>query len=411
MSANSKASQLLNWFGNFMNGVSNAARDVVANPIADIANVWLKTNPYIAAANLATKWKVNKAIDTVTSAAKWEQPSSLQKQPNDPTSIAQAAWEWLVRWVDAAASVLTLADLARQLPKAAQAGWKTILNKVKDAKSKSQQMKLAKEAREYINSYNNPSAASLMQKIDDEVPAYQQRYLAEQHNATAKKLANNPLVNSSAQELREMEKYTWLNRIPDGEMRTLKDATKYTEVHRWIDNVPDLVDPYRTFYAEENIKNAPYAGNVKWPMIPNNLRWRQWVWSVSPEVNEQIRRNAYRKWTTKSWETGEKFKQAMKNNKAKDIWFKDMSEATNTFIETKAPFNSVKEMLDYIITAKKPTKWIYPKSFVDRPDIMKFSGWDWSLANIADAQEKYNWYMNSYPNYLERIRNKNNRSL
>jgi hypothetical protein len=70
-------------------------------------------------------------------------------------------------------------------------------------------MKLAKEAREYINSYNNnPSAASLMQEIDDEVPAYQQRYLAEQHNATAKELSNNPLVNSSSQDLREMEKYT-----------------------------------------------------------------------------------------------------------------------------------------------------------------------------------------------------------
>lgn len=298
MPANSKASQLLNWFGNFMNGVSNAARDIVANPIADIANIWLKTNPYVAAANLATKWKVNKAIDTVTSAAKWEQSGSLQKQPNDPTSVAQAVWEWLTRWVDAAAAVVSLTDLARQLPKAAQKWWTKILNKVKDAKSKSDQIKLAKEAREYINSYNNsPSAASLMQRIDDEVPAYQQRYLAEQHNALAKKLEKNPLVNSSSQDLREMEKYTWLNRIPDGEMRTLRDATKYTEAHRWIDNVPDLVDPYRTFYAEENIKNAPYAGNVRWPMIPNNLRWRQWVWSVSPEVNEQIRKNAYRKWT------------------------------------------------------------------------------------------------------------------
>lgn len=177
MPANSKASQLLNWFGNFMNGVSNAARDVVANPLADMANIKLKTNPYVAAANLATKWKVNKAIDTVTSAAKWEQPNSLQKQPNDPTSIAQAAWEWLTRWIDLAASVLTLTDLARQLPKAAQAWWKTILNKVKDAKSKSDQMKLAKEARAYIDQYATDTT-----KLAEDVPSYQKRAVAAEAN-------------------------------------------------------------------------------------------------------------------------------------------------------------------------------------------------------------------------------------
>lgn len=298
MSANSKASQLLNWFGNFLSANANAARDLIVDPVVDL---WSYAAKWYARWWAMLLWKdpdkAAAAVDKVADVLKtgWGYNA---KQEVDPTSIAWAIGDWLIRWVDQAAAVLTLTEAAKQLPKAAQKWWTKILNKVKDAKSKSDQIKLAKEAREYINSYNNsPSAASLMQRIDDEVPAYQQRYLAEQHNALAKKLEKNPLVNSSSQDLREMEKYTWLNRIPDGEMRTLRDATKYTEAHRWIDNVPDLVDPYRTFYAEENIKNAPYAGNVRWPMIPNNLRWRQWVWSVSPEVNEQIRKNAYRKWT------------------------------------------------------------------------------------------------------------------
>ena len=194
---NSTASQILNWTANFLNWVSNAARDVVANPLADMANIWLKTNPYVAAANLATKWKVYNAIDTVTSAAKWEQPHALQKQPEDPTSLAYAAWEWLTRWVDAAVAVVSLADLAKQLPKAAQAWWKTILNKVKDAKSKSQQMKLAKEARDYVTKHIeiNDNLSKRMYNQSAEVPAYQQRAFAKENPGMARYKTNAAEVN------------------------------------------------------------------------------------------------------------------------------------------------------------------------------------------------------------------------
>ena len=61
MPANSKASQLLNWVENFMNGVSNAARDVLVNPAVDL---WA----------LAAKW-VNVGLDKLT----WQ---NLAKEAN-----------------------------------------------------------------------------------------------------------------------------------------------------------------------------------------------------------------------------------------------------------------------------------------------------------------------------------------
>lgn len=125
--------------------------------------------------NAISWWKINKAIDTVVSAAKWEQPHSLQKQPEDPTSLAYAAWEGLTRWVDQAAAVLTLTEAAKQLPKAAQKWWNKILNKVKDAKSKSDQIKLAKEAREYLNKAMDEN---LRPAVNSSAPSYQQRAVA-----------------------------------------------------------------------------------------------------------------------------------------------------------------------------------------------------------------------------------------
>lgn len=191
MAANSKASQLLNWVENFMNGVSNAARDVLVNPAVDLVNLWLKTNPVAAVSNVLDKWKTYKAIDKASSIAKWEAEWSLQRQPVDPTSTAYAMWEWITKWVDQAAAVLTLAEAAKQLPKAAQKGWNKILNKVKDAKSKSDQMKLAKEAREYIDQHATDTV-----KLAEDVPSYQKRAVAAEANSL--KSATEPKMEKFA---------------------------------------------------------------------------------------------------------------------------------------------------------------------------------------------------------------------
>ena len=172
---NSTASQILNWTANFLNWVSNAARDVVVNPFVDLwalaakwVNVWLDK---ITWQNLAKE--ANAKIDKAASEIKWEWNIWLKKQPEDPTSLAYAAWEWLTRWVDQAAAVISLAEAARQLPKVAQAGWNKILSKVSKAKTKNEQMKLAKEARDYIN-----QNAINTTDLAEDVPAYQRRAVA-----------------------------------------------------------------------------------------------------------------------------------------------------------------------------------------------------------------------------------------
>lgn len=182
---NSKASQILNWTANFLNGVANAGKDLIVNPVVDLwalAAKWVNIGlDKLTGENLAPEAnkKIDKAADQITWRADMDWLIKNTSNPVDPTSTAYALWEWLTRWVDQAAAVLTLTEAARQLPKAMQAWWKKILNKVKDAKSKSDQMKLAKEAREYLNKAMDED---LRPKVESAAPAYQQRAVAEHYN-------------------------------------------------------------------------------------------------------------------------------------------------------------------------------------------------------------------------------------
>lgn len=441
-------SQILNWAENFLSANANAARDLVVNPIVDL---WSFVAKWYARWAAGLLWKdpdkAAASVDKVADILKtWWGYNA--KQEVDPTSIAWAIGDWLIRWVDQAAAVLTLAEAAKQLPKVAQAGWNKILNKVSKAKTPAQQQSVAKEARDYITKHVeiNDDLSKRMYNQSAEVPAYQQRAYA----------AENPWMSKYKTEAAS----TKFAVTKDWDTTIWRPMTYYENSLKQRltpERASQLWVPYRkwTYWDRLKASNQRFLDEAPTPrsksIRANESKWANDLWMTA----EQLRAEANKYWGSTQWyyeqrkaldklgvnnfndyaktfglnwwtpnihevqeynrikNTWKAFtaQKAAANKAAKDIWFKDMSEATNTFIETKAPFNSVKEMLDYISTAKKPTKWIYPKSFVDRPDIMKFSGWDWSLANIADAQEKYNWYMNSYPSYLERIRNKNNRSL
>lgn len=425
---------------NFLNWVANWTKSVILDPIVDIwstAVKWIAGGTAALAGKDSTKIREN--IDKVASQMKWE-----MQQPKQADSIAYAIWEWLPVWVDNAAWAVGLWMLAKQLPKAAQSWFNKILNRVKDAKSKSDQIKLAKEAREYLNAYRDPERVAKEVSNRTEVPSYQQRKRAEFNNTF--------FANPSERWV--MEPYRWVKSTPEWQMKTISNITE-----EFKNNPSSNV---RSMIAESQIDpdayTAVYWPRSWWPMNTMNdatklapvsaattsdvnwIGWQQYrKWTYGDrlkntgkefaaqknaidkaakavdydnyaDANKVAKANWFKDWkdlikSETAWRNSKEWKEYIKQIEANDLWFKDMSEANNTFIETKAPFNSVKEMLDYISTAKKPTKWIYPKSFADRPDLMKFSGWDWSVANIADAQEKYNWYMNNYPSYLERIRN------
>lgn len=416
MAANSKMSQILNWAENFLSANANAARDLVVNPIVDL---WSYAAKWYARWWAMLLWKdpdkAAAAVDKVANILKtwW---GYNEKQEVDPTSIAWAIGDWLIRWVDQAAAVLTLTEAAKQLPKVAQAGWKKILNKVSKAKTPAQQKAVANEAREYVTKHIeiNDDLSKRMYNQSAEVPAYQQRAYAAANPGMSKyktEAASTKFAVTKDWDTTIWWPMTYYENNLKQKLTPDMASQLWVPYRKWTNGKLAAQEP--DIFAEALLKEQTAQAKDLWTTV-DKLKEVAYSNNMTTREYYDMIKKAWKEWWEKylkNGEIGEKFKQAMKNNKAKDIWFKDMSEATNTFIETKAPFNSVKEMLDYISTAKKPTKWIYPKSFADRPDIMKFSGWDWSLANIADAQEKYNWYMNSYPSYLERIRNKNNRSL
>lgn len=376
MPANSKASQLLNWFGNFMNGVSNAARDIVANPIADIANIWLKTNPYVAAANLATKWKVNKAIDTVTSAAKWEQSGSLQKQPEDPTSLAYAAWEGLTRWIDQAAAVISLAEAARQLPKAAQKGWNKILNKVKDAKTKKQQMALAKEAREYLNTYEDPEIVSRELSNRTEVPSYQQRRKAEFYNT----YFPEPSVRWV------MEPYRWVKATPAWQMKTISNITEEFK------NAPN--SNVKSMIAESQINPDAYRKvywpDSWWPMDTLNdaTKLSPVNSSTTSDVNWRFRQQ-YRKWTY--WDrlkaSNQKFLDAAPTPRSKAIRTDEVKRANDLWMtaeQLRAEAKKYWGSTQWYYEQRKALDELWVNNF---NDYAKTMGLNWWTPDIHEVQE------------------------
>lgn len=358
---NSTASQILNWTANFLNWVSNAARDVVVNPFVDLwalAAKWVNVGlDKLTWQNLAKE--ANEKIDKAASELKWEWNIWLKKQPVDPTSLAYAAWEWLTRWVDQAAAVISLAEAARQLPKVAQAGWKKILSKVSSAKTKNEQMKLAKEARDYIsqNAINTTNLA-------EDVPAYQRRAVANAENAW--RSATDPKV----------EKFTW-QYYKDQSMKTFDNLTsKMKETDNIVKDWPkDLRKTMREWEVLDQIQKQDSSYKYLDPMIEPNrtyvnlseeqasrlgVPYRKWtrpadtdifadallkeqtaqakdLWTTVDTLKElaysnnmttrdfynMIKKNWAKEWGKylKAWETGEKFKQAMKKNKAKEKAF------------------------------------------------------------------------------------------
>ena len=405
MAANSKASQLLNWVENFMNGVSNAARDVVVNPAVDLVNLWLKTNPVAAVTNVLDKWKTYKAIDKASSIAKWEAEWSLQRQPVDPTSTAYAVWEWLTKWVDQAAGALWLIEAAKFLPKAAQKWWKAILNKVNKANTPEKQKAVVNEARDYVTKHIeiNDNLSKRMYNQSAEVPAYQQRAYASENPGMARYKTNAAGTNFAVTK-------NW-------------DTTIWRPMTSYDNSLKQKLIPERA--------SKLWVSYRKWWSNPWYTKWMSDIWAESVhEANEMANKlwfksykDLYNNYLENGWSQSfaryyDNYQSPMVRyditglgnvkklrSAATNAWFERISDATDVFQKTKAPFNSVEEMINYINTAKKPTPGMYPVSYADNPELMKFSNW-----NVANATEKYNWYMNSYPSYLEWAR-KNRFSL
>lgn len=393
---NSTASQILNWTANFLNWVSNAARDVVVNPFVDLwalAAKWVNVGlDKITWQNLAKE--ANEKIDKAASEIKWEWNIWLKKQPEDPTSIAYAVWEWLTRWVDQAAAVISLAEAARQLPKVAQAGWKKILNKVSSAKTKNEQMKLAKEARDYIskNAINTTDLA-------EDVPAYQRRAVANAENAW--RSATDPKV----------EKFTW-QYYKDQSMKTFDNLTsKMKETDNVVKDWPkDLRKIMREWEVLDQIQKQDSSYKYLDPMIEPNrtyvnlseeqasrlgVPYRRWtkpaddifgdallkeqtaqakeLWTTVDTLKElaysnnmttkdfydMIKKNWAKEWEKylKAWETGKKFKQAMKNNKAKErAFYKQVEDDALAEAEAEAA-DALAEERAYKHEGVDPTIW------------------------------------------------------
>ena len=330
MAANSKMSQILNWAENFLSANANAARDLVVNPIVDL---WSYAAKWYARWWAMLLWKdpdkAAAAVDKVADILKtgWGYNA---KQEVDPTSIAWAVGDWLIRWVDQAVAVLTLTEAAKQLPKAAQKWRNKILNKVKDAKSKSQQMKLAKEAREYINSYAD-DAVEVDQKLRWEVPSYQQRRYAEFRNLNTKPLDNWV-----------MESYRWVKSEPAWAMKTLDNITNdfaktKDPISRWV-AVDEALNPdayrvwvyWRNSWIPRNVVNTldkPYPVNATTTSDANWLRWQQyrkWAsWKYSPQQARDI--SAYRS-KGSQWYTPSEIR-AMEKEMAEDVWSSAASKA------------------------------------------------------------------------------------
>lgn len=322
---NSTASQILNWTANFLNWVSNAARDVVVNPFVDLwalAAKWVNVGlDKITWQNLAKE--ANAKIDKAASEIKWEWNIWLKKQPEDPTSMAYAVWEWLTRWVDQAAAVLTLAEAAKQLPKVAQAGWKKILSKVSSAKTKNEQMKLAKEARDYINQ----NATNTIDLAED-VPAYQRRAVANAENAW--RSATDPKV----------EKFTW-QYYKDQSMKTFDNLTsKMKETDNVVKDWPkDLRKIMREWEVLDQIQKQDSSYKYLDPMIEPNrtyvnlseeqasklgVPYRKWrYWSHSPQEARDI--SAYSR-KGNQWYTPSEIR-AMEKDMAENVWSSAASKA------------------------------------------------------------------------------------
>lgn len=392
------------------------------------------------------------------------------KQEVDPTSTAWAVGDWLIRWVDQAAAVLTLAEAAKQLPKVAQKGWKTILNKVKDAKSKKQQQALAKEAREYLDKYTPNNTEWYSKYLESEAPSYQQRRVANASNQRWNYISQWWDIESL--NWKTMETYRSQYEPSNGEMRTFRNLTeKMDEANKYASKWDPANDTIKTtIKTPEEMANvlknnaifesriADWWGSYryvkdiarnqtkeplskywlnwkniyrKWWSNPWYTKWMSDIWAESvQEANEMANKlwfksykDLYNNYLENGWSQSfaryyDNYQSPMVRyditglgnvkklrSAATNAWFENISDATDVFQKTKAPFNSVEEMINYINTAKKPTPGMYPVSYADNPELMKFSNW-----NVANATEKYNWYMNSYPSYLEWAR-KNRFSL
>lgn len=370
---NSKASQILNWTANFLNGVSNAAREVVANPLADVA--WLAAKWMMWIPNAISWWKINKAIDTVVSAAKWEQPHSLQKQPEDPTSLAYAAWEGLTRGIDQAAAVISLAEAARQLPKAAQKWWNKILNKVKDAKSKKQQMALAKEAREYINNYVDE-----VNEVDEvfrwEVPSYQQRRSAEFRNQYA-----------HPHEEWIMETYRWVKEEPAWAMKTLDNITdefantKNSNIRSMVVDSKINPDAYRWWVYWPNSWIPMTVENNRTTLYPVNS-------STTSDVNwsrfQQYRKRTY--WDRLK-QSNQAFLDAAPTPRSKAIRTDEVKRANDLWMTAEQLRDEAKKYWG-------STQWYYEqRKALDELGVNNFNdyaktmGLDWWTPNIYNVKE------------------------
>lgn len=403
---NKAASQILNWTSNFLSANANAARDLIVNPVVDL---WSYAAKWYARWWAMLLWKdpdkAAAAVDKVADVLKtWWGYNA--KQEVDPTSTAWSVGDWLIRWVDQATAVVWLTELAKNLPKAAQKWWKAILNKVNKADTPAKQKAVAKEARDYVTKHIeiNDDLSKRMYNQSAEVPAYQQRAYAAENPGMSK-------YKTKAAEVNFATTKGWDTSTPLWPMTSYENSLKQKLIPErasqlWVSYRKWWSNPWYTKWMSdiwaESVQEANEMANKLWfksyKDLYNNYLENGWSQSFaryydnyqSPMVRYDI--------------TGlgnvKKLRSAATN-----AWFERISDATDVFKKTKAPFNSVEEMINYINTAKKPTTGMYPVSFADNPELMKFSNW-----NVANATEKYNWYMNSYPSYLEWVK-KNRFSL
>lgn len=301
-------STMANAVTNFLNWVANWTKSVILDPIVDI---WSTAVKWIAWGTAALAGKdsknIRENIDKAASQLKWE-----MQQPKQADSMAYAIWEWLPVWVDNAAWAVGLWMLAKQLPKAAQSWFNKILNRVKDAKSKSDQMKLAKEAREYLNAYRDPERVAKEVSNRTEVPSYQQRRKAEFNNT----------VFAEPSERWVMEPYRWVKSTPEWQMKTISNITEEFK------NNPN--SNVRSMIAESQIDpdayTAVYWPRSWWPMNTMNdaTKLAPVNAATTSDVN-WLSWQQYRKWTY--WDrlknTGKKFTSQRKalDKIAKEWWF------------------------------------------------------------------------------------------
>jgi len=276
---------------NFLNWVANWTKSVILDPIVDIwstAVKWIAGGTAALAGKDSTKIREN--IDKAASQLKWE-----MQQPKQADSIAYAIWEWLPVWVDNAAALVGIWELAKQLPKAAQKWWKAILDKVNKADTPAKQNAVAKEARDYVTKHVeiNNNLSKRMYNQSREVPAYQQRAYAAENPGMAKYKTNAAEVNFSVTK-------DWDTTTPLHPMFSYDNSLKQKLTP---DMASQLWVPYRkwTYWDRLKASNQKFLDEALTPhskaIRTNESKWANDLWMTA----EQLRAEAKKYWGSTQW--------------------------------------------------------------------------------------------------------------